>query len=301
MQHAMPTLLSFSGLCCFLSTGTLFHMLFALFSLRGKYYYTKALKFEPVLSWSQFEAAADRLSLMDKTQQEVALTQLRKSVQKLGSSTDKYGDPTLMRFLISRSMDPAKAAKLLVEWQKWRASFVPNGSIPDSEVEDEMGPRKVFLHGLSKDGYPVLLVKANKHFPSKDRLQFKKFVVHLLDKTIARQLGQGLAEGVPSPCVRNMSVQMKVMIFLDEDSFKGREIGNEKLIAILDLQHMSYKNIDARGMITAFQLLQIVIVNNDEERKCFVKEIGEKVLPEELGGRATLVALQDVTVPPLEG
>jgi hypothetical protein len=78
-----------------------------------------------------------------------------------------------MRFLISRSMDPAKAAKLFVEWQKWRASFVPNGSIPDSEVEDELGPRKVFLHGLSKDGYPVLLVKANKHFPSKDRLQFK--------------------------------------------------------------------------------------------------------------------------------
>ncbi|KAJ6890878.1 hypothetical protein NC651_024398 [Populus alba x Populus x berolinensis] len=296
------------GLCCFLSTGTLFHILFALFSLRGKYYYTKALKFEPVLSWSQFEAEADSLSLMDKTQQEVALTQLRKSVQKLGSSTDKYGDPTLMRFLISRSMDPAKAAKLFVEWQKWRASFVPDGSIPDSEVEDELGPRKAFHQS------PVVL----QEIFSDLKISFK-FVVHLLDKTIA-------------------------------SSFKGREIGNEKLIAILDLQHMSYKNIDARGMITAFQLLQviseyrllqkllfrkaqsggsyyperlakcfilsmpwfyvscwrmisrflekgtlekIVIVNNDEERKCFVKEIGEEVLPEELGGRATLVALQD--------
>ncbi|KAG6757615.1 hypothetical protein POTOM_037935 [Populus tomentosa] len=245
----MPTLLSFSGLCCFLSTGTLFHILFAFFSLCGKYYYTKALKFEPVLSWSQFVAEADRLSLMDKTQQEVALTQLRKSVQKLGSSTDKYGDPTLM--------------------SKWEQAFHQS---------------------------PVVL----QEIYSDLKISFE-FVVHLLDKTIARQLGQGLAEGVPSPCVRNMSIQMKVMIFLDEDSFKGREIGNEKLIAILDLQHMSYKNIDARGMITAFQLLQIVIVNNDEERKCFVKEIGEEVLPEELGGRATLVALQDVTVPPLEG
>ncbi|KAL9389694.1 hypothetical protein Peur_018299 [Populus x canadensis] len=48
-------------------------------------------------------------------------------------------------------------------------------------------------------------------------------------------------------------------------------------------------------------LEKIVIATNDEERKCFVKEIGEEVLPEELGGRATLVALQDVTVPPLEG
>ncbi|KAJ6771811.1 SEC14 CYTOSOLIC FACTOR-LIKE [Salix koriyanagi] len=115
---------------------------------------------------------------MDKTLQEIALTQLRKSVQKLGSSTElkfsslsslffwfaKVWDPTLMRFLIARSMDPAKAEKMFIEWQKWRTSPVPNGSIPDSEVEDALGPRKIFLHGLSKDGYPVLLVKANRHF-----------------------------------------------------------------------------------------------------------------------------------------
>ncbi|KAF9677470.1 hypothetical protein SADUNF_Sadunf08G0111000 [Salix dunnii] len=110
---------------------------------------------------------------MDKTQQEIALTQLRKSVEKLGSSTEKYGDPTLVRFLIARSMDPEKAAKMFAQWLKWRAAFVPNGSIPDSEVLDELRLRKVFLQGLSRDGYPVLLVKANKHFPSKDQLQFK--------------------------------------------------------------------------------------------------------------------------------
>lgn len=244
---------------------------------------------------------------MDKTQQVIALTQLRKSVEKLGSSTEKYGDPTLVRFLIARSMDPEKAAKMFAQWLQWRAAFVPNGSIPDSEVQDELRPRKVFLQGLSRDGYPVLLVKANKHFPSKDQLQFKKFVVHLLDKAIA-------------------------------SSFKGREIGNEKLIAILDLQQIAYKNLDARGLITGFQLLQayyperlakcfilsmpwffvsvwrmvsrflekatlekVVIVTSEDERDFFVKEIGEEVLPEEYGGRAMLVAPQDVTVPPLEG
>ncbi|KAB5544878.1 hypothetical protein DKX38_012990 [Salix brachista] len=264
---------------------------------------------------SFFEAGADRLLLassaflpmMDKTQQQIALTQLRKSVEKLGSSTEKYGDPTLVRFLIARSMDPEKAAKMFAQWLKWRAAFVPNGSIPDSEVLDELRLRKVFLQGFSRDGYPVLLVKANKHFPSKDQLQFKKFVVHLLDKAIA-------------------------------SSFKGREIGNEKLIAILDLQQIAYKNIDARGLITGFQLLQayyperlakcfilsmpwffvsvwrmvsrflekatlekVVIVTNEEERNFFLKEIGEEVLPEEYGGRATLVDPQDVTVPPVEG
>lgn len=238
--------------------------------------------------------------------QETALTQMRKSVQKLGSSTEKYGDPTLMRFLIARSMDTDKAAKMFVQWQKWRATFVPSGVIPQSEVLEELEPTKVYLQGLSAHGHPVLVVKACKHFPSKDQLQFKKFVVYLLDKTIA-------------------------------SSFRGREIGNEKLIGILDLQKYTYKNIDVRGLITGFQFLQtyyperlakcyilnmpqffvsvwrivsrfleaatlekVVIVTNDNERRDFIMEIGEEALPEEYGGRGQLVALQDVVLTPLE-
>ncbi|KAJ6988247.1 hypothetical protein NC653_021240 [Populus alba x Populus x berolinensis] len=249
---------------------------------------TETLRPADAIPFSFFEAVADRLLLvssaflpiMDKTQQIIALTQLRKSVEKLGSSTEKYGDPTLVRFLIARSMDPEKAAKMFAQWLKWRAAFVPNGSIPDSEVQDELRPRKVFL---------------------------QEYVVHLLDKAIA-------------------------------SSFKGREIGNEKLIAILDLQQIAYKNIDARGLITGFQLLQayyperlakcfilsmpwffvsvwrmvsrflekatlekVMIVTSEEERDFFVEEIGEEVLPEEYGGRAMLVAPEDVTVPPVEG
>ncbi|KAJ7942866.1 CRAL-TRIO domain-containing protein [Quillaja saponaria] len=221
---------------------------------------------------------------MENKEDVMSLTQMKKSVKKLGYSTEMYGDPTLMRFLIARSMNPDKSAKMFVEWQKWRSSM-----------------------GLSRDGYPVLIAKVNKHFPSKDKLQFKKYLVHLLDKTIA-------------------------------SSFRGREIGNEKLIAILDLQQITYKNIDARGVITAFQFLQayyperlakcfilhmprffvsvwkmishfldkatlekIVIVSNNEERREFIKEVGEETLTEEYGGRAQPVAIQDVVLTPLEG
>ncbi|KAI3818378.1 hypothetical protein L1987_12184 [Smallanthus sonchifolius] len=243
---------------------------------------------------------------MDKNQ-ELKLTQMKTCVQNLGSSTEKYGDPTLERFLIARSMDPNKAAKMFVSWQKWRASFVPSGFIPDSEVIDQLETEKIYLQGLSKDGHPVMVVKACKHFPAKDQPQFKKFVVHLLDKVIAR-------------------------------GFKGKEIGNEKLIAVLDLDQIGYKNVDARGFITGFQFLQayyperlkkcyilnmpwffvsvwkmisrflekatlekIVIISNEEEKKQFIREVGEDVLPEEFGGHAKLVELQDVVLPPLEG
>lgn len=37
----------------------------------------------------------------------------------------------------------------------------------------------------------------------------------------------------------------------------GREAGTEKLIGILDLRGISYKNVDPRGLITAFQFLQV--------------------------------------------
>ncbi|CAN1151506.1 hypothetical protein LINPERPRIM_LOCUS28419 [Linum perenne] len=200
---------------------------------------------------------------------EMALTQMRKSVETLGSTTEKYGDPTLMRFLIARSMDADKAAKMFVQWQKWRDSFVPNGFISDSEVPDELVMKKVFLQGLTKDGYPLVIVMAGKHYPSKDQPQFKKFIVHLLDKTIA-------------------------------SAIKGREVGNEKLVALLDMQQLAYKNVDARGLITGFQFLQVMIVTNEEERSEFVSEVGEETLPEEYGGRGKLVAVQDVVLPPLE-
>ncbi|KAL3347142.1 hypothetical protein AABB24_021024 [Solanum stoloniferum] len=238
---------------------------------------------------------------MDRNQ-EIALTQMRKSVEKLGSSTESYGEKTLMRFLIARSMNPEKAAKMFCQWKKWRAEMVPLGYITDSEVADESAAEKVYLQGLSKNGYPVAIIKLNKHFASKDQVQFKKFVVHALDKTIA-------------------------------SSFNGREIGNEKLIAILDLQNITYSNVDTRGLITGFQFLQAYyperlatcyilhmpqffvtvwrficrfldkatqrkmrIVMSEEQKQEFIQEVGEDVLPEEYGGRAKLVLLQDVVV-----
>ncbi|KGN49600.1 SEC14 cytosolic factor isoform X2 [Cucumis sativus] len=239
---------------------------------------------------------------MDNTQR---IEQLRRLVEKNGISTEKYGDPMMMRFLIARSMDVDKAAKMFVQWQKWRDTMVPNGQIDESEIEDELGTRKMFLQGLSKNGHAVLFLKGSKHFPAKDQVQFKKYVVYSLDKTIS-------------------------------SAFKGREIGNEKLIGILDLQQISYKNIDPRGLITGFQLLQayyperlakcyilnmprffvsvwrmvsrflekatlekVVIVTNEEERRGVVEEVGEDVLPVEFGGKAKLIAIQDVVLPQL--
>lgn len=52
-----------------------------------------------------------------------------------------------------------------------------------------------------------------------------------------------------------------IICFVCLSSFRGREIGNEKLIGILDLQQISYKNVDARGLITGFQFLQVTPIS----------------------------------------
>ncbi|KAF1863333.1 hypothetical protein Lal_00031333 [Lupinus albus] len=47
-------------------------------------------------------------------------------------------------------------------------------------------------------------------------------------------------------------------------------------------------------------LEKIVIVSNEDERREFIREVGEEVLPEEYGGIAKLVAIQDVELTPLQ-
>ena len=46
--------------------------------------------------------------------------------------------------------------------------------------------------------------------------------------------------------------------------------------------------------------MQVVIVSNEDEKEEFIREVGEEALPTEYGGRAKLVALQDVVLTPKE-
>ncbi|KAG8382687.1 hypothetical protein BUALT_Bualt05G0103400 [Buddleja alternifolia] len=256
--------------------------------------------------------------------QELAVAQMRRSVHMLGSSTEKYRDPTLLRFLIARSMEVEKAAKMFVQWQKWRASFVPLNYIPDSEVEDELKSEKIYLQGLSRKGHPVL----NLWFiywikPLQGLLNHDN---NLIDKSFI------------SSALKKQGFYFLRLVSADFSSFRGKEIGNEKLIGVLDLKQISYKNVDARALITGFQFLQayyperlakcyiihmprffvtvwkfvsrflekatlekIVIVSKEEERREFVRDVGEEALPEEYGGQAKLVLLQNVVLTPPSG
>ncbi|XP_072972247.1 sec14 cytosolic factor [Typha angustifolia] len=231
---------------------------------------------------------------------EMAIKQMRALLQKMGTSTEKYGDETLLRFLTARSMNPEKASKMFADWEKWRAEIAPSGCIEEDEISAELEAHKAFLQLPSKDGYPLVVLQACKHFHTNDQLQFKKFIVHMLDKTLS-------------------------------SAVKDKETGSEKMVFLVDLQHLGLKNIDANGFLAGFQLLQsyyperlvrlyflsmpwifvgvwkmisaflekaildkVVIVKNEKQRKEMIEEIGEEVLPECYGGLAKLTLIQDV-------
>ncbi|OAY83702.1 SEC14 cytosolic factor [Ananas comosus] len=233
----------------------------------------------------------------------MALAQMRDLLQNMGSSSQSsyYGDDeTLLRFLRAKSMSPEKAAKMFADWEKWRVEIAPSGSVDEAEIAAEFEARKAYLQRPTKDGHPLVILQACKHFAPKDQLEFKKFVAYMLDKTIA-------------------------------SGAKEEGGGSEKMVVIIDLQHLGLKNLDANGFLIGFQYLQsyypeqleklyilsmpwifigiwkmisaflekailekVVIVNNDAQKKEMIKEIGEEALPEDYGGLAQLTPIQDV-------
>ncbi|KAK2989901.1 hypothetical protein RJ640_019484, partial [Escallonia rubra] len=137
--------------------------------------------------------------------------------------------------------------------------------------------------------------------------------------------------------INGACTHLDLLVYALFSSFRGREVGNEKLIAVIDVHQVGYKNVDARGLVSGFQFLQayyperlakcyllnmprffaslwrmslrfldkatqekIVAVSSEDEKKLFIVDIGEDALPEEYGGRAKLVALQEVVLTPLE-
>ncbi|KAH7286086.1 hypothetical protein KP509_33G057800 [Ceratopteris richardii] len=193
-----------------------------------------------------------------------------------------------------------KAAKMFVQSHRWRASFVPQGYIPIDHITSELNANKCALQGSSKEGYPLVIGLAAKHYPGSSLDTFKSYVVYILDKTIA------------SASVR----------------------GTEKITAIIDLKHMSYKNVDLKGYITAFQILQdfyperlaklylvnapkffhgvwkvvsrfldqstkdkICVLSNDVIGEVLLSVVDVGTLPSDYGGKAEFIFIQDVDAP----
>ncbi|XP_062168447.1 CRAL-TRIO domain-containing protein YKL091C-like isoform X2 [Alnus glutinosa] len=205
---------------------------------------------------------------------------MRAFVERQDPSSKEVDDQTIRRFLRARDLNIKKASALFLKFLKWRQTFVPNGSISASEVPNEIAQNKMFLQGIDKEGRPIMVVLGARHFQNKGGIEeFKRFVVYGLDKVCSR---------MPP--------------------------GQEKFVAIGDLQGWGYSNTDIRGYLGALSILQdfyperlgklflvhapyvfmaILFVENTRLTSTLLEEIDVSQLPEIYGGQLALAPIQD--------
>ncbi|KAJ3678226.1 hypothetical protein LUZ60_002029 [Juncus effusus] len=159
---------------------------------------------------------------MDVETEWMLVAQLRTSVESQDPSSKETDNFTLRRFLRARDLDINKAASLFLKHKKWRTESVPNGSISESEIKNELVQEKMYMQGLDKKGRPILVAFGAKHDCSKRQMnEFKRFVTYFLDKACSR---------MPS--------------------------GQEKFICIADLKGWGYSHCDVRAYIAALEIMQ---------------------------------------------
>ncbi|KAH7570868.1 hypothetical protein JRO89_XS05G0210200 [Xanthoceras sorbifolium] len=89
----------------------------------------------------------------------------------------------------------------------------------------------------------------------------------------------------------------------DEEDRRFDRITRDRMPVYERQRGLPRRETDVWRLVSRFiekaTLEKIVIVTSEEEKKDFVTEVGEELLPEEYGGRAKLITFQDVTVPHL--
>lgn len=219
------------------------------------------------------------------------ILQTRALVEMQDPTSKECDDVTIRRFLRARDLDIDKACAMFLKYLKWRRTFVPNGFISASEIPNEIAQNKLFMQGTDKSGRLITVVFGGRHYHNK----IGGFVVFTLDKISSR---------MPP--------------------------GQEKFVAIADIQGWGYSNSDMRGYLASLSILQdyyperlgkmfvvhvpyifmaawkmvypfidektkkkIVFVENKQLRSTLLKDIDESQLPEIYGGKLKLVPIQD--------
>ncbi|KAG9446511.1 hypothetical protein H6P81_012639 [Aristolochia fimbriata] len=221
---------------------------------------------------------------------------MRAFVEREDPASKDVDDLMLRRFLRARDLDIEKASNMFLKYLKWRRAALPNGSMSDLEIPNQLAEKKMFMQGIDKKGRRIGVVFGAKHRAySRDLEEFKRFVVYVLEK---------LCASTPT--------------------------GQEKFIAIADLKGWGLSNCDIRAYLAALDILQnnyperlakaflihvpsvfmtawkivypfidkntkkkFIFVENKNLKATLLQDIEESQLPDIYGGKLPLVPIQD--------
>ncbi|PIA32854.1 hypothetical protein AQUCO_04300051v1 [Aquilegia coerulea] len=114
---------------------------------------------------------------------------MRSFVEKQDPTSKEVDDVLLKRFLRHRKLDVEKASDCFLKYLNWRKAFAPDGSISESEIQNQLSHKKDFIQGFDKKGRPLLVRLERRNVPTngKESLdELKRFVVYLMAKICAR-------------------------------------------------------------------------------------------------------------------
>ncbi|WVZ61283.1 hypothetical protein U9M48_011185 [Paspalum notatum var. saurae] len=156
------------------------------------------------------------------------VAELRAVTQAQDPACKDEDDYTLRRFLRARDHHIGKASAMLLKYLKWKPAAKPLGFVPDAEVANELAQEKVIMRGHDRAGRPMVYVLGARHHPARRDLdEFRRFVVYVLDATVAR---------LPPP--------------------SGGQDQQEKFAAVADLAGWGYSHCDIRGYLAALDIMQ---------------------------------------------
>ena len=128
------------------------------------------------------------LILMD-SQEEVATAaivdpiteQEQKCLDVLQEEFPEAKERTLLRFVRARQADTAAARDMFRNYRKWRSQYPDQ--IDLSGAENELRYGIWHFHGLSKEGYPCIIIKAARFFPGAcTRENLIKMAIYAMEK-----------------------------------------------------------------------------------------------------------------------
>ncbi|KAK9934250.1 hypothetical protein M0R45_021402 [Rubus argutus] len=131
------------------------------------------------------EAIEDQQSLESNEIEKSKVGIMRALVEREDPSSKEVDDFMIRRFLRARDHDIEKASTLFLKYLSWKKSFMPNGSISESEIPRELAQNKLFMQGVDKKGRPIVVTYGGRHKHIKLE-EFKRFVVYTLEKICAR-------------------------------------------------------------------------------------------------------------------
>ncbi|PIA32853.1 hypothetical protein AQUCO_04300052v1 [Aquilegia coerulea] len=90
---------------------------------------------------------------------------MRSFVEKQDPTSKEVDDHVLNRFLRYRKLDVDKATDSFLKYRKWKRVVAPNGTISESEIQNELSQKKLFMQGFDMKGRPVAVGFYGRHVP----------------------------------------------------------------------------------------------------------------------------------------